>query len=190
MIQWLKILHNKLDEILAHLRWYLKALKDSKEVYLEARNLKGEYNQLKEDYQTLEHQLDELLSKESETDERIEKIKADYQQIIDTYKDYQEKMQSYRWAFEHIEYFSREMEIEAKTKLWALSDTIIDVLVDFLKYYKFDLAQKSLSLAKIDQNQQWRAWAISTIDAMIIFLNKQRKKKNYTDRITWTQKDT
>jgi len=52
-----------------------------------------------------------------------------------------------------------------------------------LKYYKFDLAQKSLSLAKIDQNQQWRAGAISTIDAMIIFLNKQRKDKKWTDRI-------
>lgn len=156
---------------------------ESREIFLVFCDIDRDTASYQDNYQALEHQLDELLSKEAETDERIEKIKADYQQIIDTYKDYQDKMQSYRWAFEHIEYFSREMEIEAKTKLWALSDTIIDVLVWFLKYYKFDLAQKSLSLARIDQNQQRRAWAISTIDAMIIFLSKQSKDKKWTDRI-------
>lgn len=176
--------------LLAQIKGYLKALHNSQQVYLEARKLKGQYLQLQDDYQALESQLDELLSNEAKTEERITQIRNEYKEILDAYESYHEKMKAYRGAFEHIEYFSDEMQAKAKIQLWALSDTIIDVLVNFLKYYKFDLAQKSLSLTKIDQNQQWRAGSLSTIDAMIIFLNKQRKEKKYTDRVVWERKET
>ena len=149
-MQWLKTLINRIKAI-------LKTLRNSQEVYLEARNLKGEYLKLKEDYQALETQLDELLCKEAQTEERIEQVRAEYKEILDAYESYHAKMKDYRGMFEHLEYFDNDMQAKAKVKLSALSDTVIDVVVDFLKYYKFDLAQASLSLTKINENQQERS---------------------------------
>jgi chromosome segregation ATPase len=94
-----------------------QAVKNSKEVYLEARNLKGEYLQLEEDYQVLEKQLDELLSSEQQHEDEVQRVRDEYKEILDAYESYHEKMKGYRAVFEQIEYFNDEMQAKTRAKI-------------------------------------------------------------------------
>lgn len=144
-------------------------------------------------HQCSNDQLDELLAEKDQWEKRkeaeVNAVTAECKELLRVKDEYIEKMKGHWWAFEHLEYHSDEMKKETRKILGLMNNDTLEGLKKWLSLYKFDLAQKSLLLWAINENQQWRSWALSTIDAITAMVEVAMQKETHVDRIVGEVRD-
>lgn len=94
--------------------------------------------------------------------------------------------------YEHAEKFSLETANRVSAWMKSISNETIDILVDFLKYYKTDYILSTHKIKVEPYVDEYRRWAISSIDVMaslLLWCKKWNTHKNkYTGKIEENKK--
>jgi len=151
-------------------------------------------------YKDLQDELTNSYKVNSELRQELERCREDHRQTyselndanvaIEQLNDFIETRRHIDDLFNKVEQFTKEETVKLIDKFKDLPDSMINIVMEYLTYFKFDYVTKSLRIYHNTEDIAFRSWAISSIDAMILILEQTKKEKQFTNRITWVRTTT
>lgn len=105
--------------------------------------------------------------------------------IITEQQEYIDNRSYIDQVYEHAILFTNEAKTQIVQRVKDLSDATLEMLIDYLEFYKSDFAIRSIKIFHSDIESSSRSGSIASIDTMMYLFYTQIKEKQFKDRIVW-----